>query len=104
MIHQTWYNFGQKGCQGMKKGQYTEEKIVQILKEASDVGNASEVCRKYGVSHSTFTRWRAKYSGLEVSDVTRLKQLETENTRLHRIVSKQALEIDGLKEVVSRKW
>jgi putative transposase len=88
----------------MKKGQYSDEKIVQILKEAAEVGNVSEVCRKYGVSQLTFGRWRAKFSGLEVSDVARLKQLEAENTRLHRIVSKQALGIDGLKEVVSKKW
>ena len=88
----------------MKRGQYSEEKIVKILKEAVEVGNATEICRKYAISHSTFTRWKDKYSGLEVSDVVKLKQLETENARLHRIVSKQALEIDGLKEVVSKKW
>jgi putative transposase len=88
----------------MKRGQYSEEKIVKILKEAVEVGNATEICRKYGISHSTFTRWKDKYSGLEVSDVVKLKQLEAENARLHRIVSKQALEIEGLKEVVSKKW
>ncbi len=56
----------------MKRGQYSEEKIVKILKEAVEVGNATEKCRKYGVSHSTLTRWKDKFSGLEVSDVVKL--------------------------------
>jgi len=88
----------------MKKGQYTEEKIVSILREAQQTENAAEVCRKYGVSQATFFRWKQKYSGMEVSEVTRLKDLEAENARLHRLVSRQALEIDGLKEVLGKKW
>jgi putative transposase len=88
----------------MKKGQYTEEKIVAILREAQQTENAAEVCRKYGVSQATFFRWKQKYSGMEVSEITRLKDLEAENARLHRLVSRQALEIDGLKEVFGKKW
>ena len=88
----------------MKKGQYSEEKIVAILKEAAEIDNAAEVCRKYGVSQPTFFRWKQKYSGMEVSEVTRLKEMEAENARLHRLVSRQALEIDGLKEVLKKKW
>lgn len=88
----------------MKKGQYPEEKIVAILKEAAQMGNAAEVCRKYGISQPTYFRWKQKYSGMEVSEVTRLKEMEAENARLHRLVSRQALEIDGLKEVLGKKW
>jgi len=88
----------------MKKGKYSEEKIVAILKEAAQLGNASEICRKYGISSPTFFRWKQKYSGLEASELSRLKELEIENARLHRIVSKQTLEIDGLKEVLGKKW
>jgi putative transposase len=88
----------------MRKGQYPEEKIVAILKEAAQLGNAAEVCRKYGISQPTFFRWKQKYSGMEISEVSRLKELEAENARLHRIVSRQTLEIDGLKEVLGKKW
>jgi putative transposase len=95
---------GRRDGSRIKKGQYSDEKIVQILKEAADTDSVPEVCRKYGVSPSTFTRWRARFAGFEVSDVARLRQLESENTRLQCIVAKQALEIDGLKEVVSKEW
>jgi putative transposase len=88
----------------MKNRQYPEEKIVAILKEATQMGNAAEVCRKYGVSQSTNFRWKQKYSGMEVSEVTRLKEMEAENASLHRLFSRQALEIDGLKEVLGKKW
>ena len=88
----------------MKKGQYSEEQIVAILKEAAQTGNAAEVCRKFGISQPTFFRWKQKYSGMEVSEVARLKDLEAENARLHKLVSRQALEIDGLKEVLGKKW
>ena len=88
----------------MKGTRYSEEKIVAILKEALEVGNASEVCRKYGVSQQSFFRWKAKYAGMEMSDVAKMKALEAENARLHKIVARQVLEIDGLKEVVSKKW
>jgi putative transposase len=62
---------------------YADEKIVEILKETIGPGNATEVCRKHGVSHSTFARYEDKPSWLEVSDVARLKRLEAENARLH---------------------
>lgn len=88
----------------MKKGQYSEQKIVAILKEALETENAAEVCRKYGVSQPTFFRWKQKYSGMEVSEVTKMKELITENAKLHKLVSRQALEIDGLKEVLGKKW
>lgn len=88
----------------MKKGQYSEQKIVAILKEALETENAAEVCRKYGVSQPTFFRWKQKYSGMEVSEVTKMKELIAENAKLHKLVSRQALEIDGLKEVLGKKW
>jgi putative transposase len=62
------------------------------------------VCRKYGVSEQTVYRWRNQYGGLETSELQRLRALEAENSRLKRIVAQQALDIDALKEVVSKKW
>lgn len=83
---------------------YKEEQIIGILKEVENGISVAEVCRKYGVSEQTVYRWRNTYGGLERSELQRLRELETENSRLKRIVAQQALDIDVLKEVVSKKW
>jgi putative transposase len=83
---------------------YKEEQIIRILKEVESGISVTEVCRKYGVSEQTVYRWRNKYGGLETSELQRLRELEAENSRLKRIVAQQALDIDMLKEVVSKKW
>jgi putative transposase len=83
---------------------YKEEQIIRILKEVESGISVAEVCRKYGVSEQTVYRWRNKYGGLDTSELQRLRELEAENSRLKRIVAQQALDIDVLKEVVSKKW
>ena len=83
---------------------YKEEQIIRILKEVENGISVSEVCRKYGVAEQTVYRWRSKYGGLETSELQRLRELEAENSRLKRIVAQQALDIDVIKEVVSKKW
>lgn len=60
----------------MKKGHYREEKIVAILKAATQSGNAVEVCRTYGLSQPTYFRWKQKYSRMEIAEVARLKEME----------------------------
>ena len=87
-----------------KGTRYKEEQIIRILKEVENSISVSEVCRKYGVAEQTVYRWRSKYGGLETSELQRLRELEAENGRLKRIVAQQALDIDVLKEVVSKKW
>jgi putative transposase len=87
-----------------KGTRYTEEQIIRILKEVESGIRVVEVCRKYGVSEQTVYRWRNKYGGLDTSELQRLRELEAENSRLKRIVAQQALDIDVLKEVVSKKW
>ena len=64
----------------------------------------AEVCRKYGVAEQTVYRWRSKYGGLETSELQRLRELEVENSRLKKIVAQQVLDIDALKDLVSKKW
>lgn len=62
------------------------------------------MCRKYGVAEQTVYHWRNKYGGLDTSELHRLVELEAENTRLKKIVAQQVLDIDALKELVSKKW
>ncbi len=85
------------------KQRYSEEQIVQILREAETSPPKAEVCRKYGISEWTYHRWKKEYQGLEVSQLRRLKQLETENIRLKKLVAEQALANEVLKEALVKK-
>ncbi len=88
----------------MKKSTFTEEQIIAVLKRA-DAGEAvADVCRQAGISDSTFYRWKAKYDGLEVNELKRLKQLEDENRRLKQIVADLTLDNTALKDVLAKKW
>jgi putative transposase len=87
-----------------KGTRYKEEQIIRILREVENGISVADVCRKYGVAEQTVYRWRSKYGGIETSELQRLRELEAENSRLKRIVAQQALDIDVLKEVVSKKW
>lgn len=87
----------------MKKTRYTATQIVGMLREAEALlgtgKNAPEVCRHLEISESTYYRWRAEYTGMQVDQVTRLKELEDENARLKKVVAEQALDISVLREV-----
>ena len=88
----------------MKKTRFTEEQIIQVLKEADGTTTVKEVCRRHGISPATFSNWRTKFGGMEVSDARRLKVLEDENRRLKKLVADQALDIQILRDVNSKKW
>jgi putative transposase len=88
----------------MKKKRFTEEQIIQILKEAAAGSKVPDLCRKHGVASVTFYRWKAKYDGMEVSDARRLKGLEEENRKLKRLLADSMLDIATLKDVLSKKW
>lgn len=88
----------------MKRSKYTEEQIVKILKEADAGVKLGELCRKYGFSEATYYNWKAKYGGMGVSDIKRLKQLEDENRRLKEIVADLTLDNQALKAVVSKNF
>jgi putative transposase len=83
---------------------YTEEQIIKILKEAEAGARAVDLCRKYGMSDASFYKWKAKYSGLTVSELKRLKALEDENRRLKQIVADQALDNRVLKDLLSKNF
>ena len=88
----------------MKARQNSEEQIIAVLKEAEAGAKVSDICRKYGMSDATYYNWKAKYSGLTVSELKRLKALEEENRRLKQIVAEQALDNRALKELLSKNF
>ncbi len=88
----------------MKRKRFTEEQIIGVLKEGEAGMATPELCRKHGISEGTYYRWKAKYGGMEVNEAKRLKALEDENRRLKRLVADQALDIQILKDVNSKKW
>jgi transposase-like protein len=87
----------------MKKTRFSEEQMVAILREA-DEKPVPEVAKRHGVSAQTIYAWRKHYGTLEPADVKRLRQLETENGRLKKMVADRDLEIDVLKEITRQKW
>lgn len=87
-----------------RRKRYTEDQIVAILKQAAAGMKTEELCRKYGVSPNTFYNWRQKYSGMTVPDIKRLKALEDENLRLKKKVAELTLDIDTVKDLLSKNF
>ncbi len=87
----------------MKRSRFSETQIVSILKEAERGIRVVDLCRKHGMSDATFYKWRAKYGGLEASDLKRLKALEDENLRLKRMYSELSLDHQVLQDVIEKK-
>jgi putative transposase len=88
----------------MVRKKYTEEQIIAVLKESEAGAKTADLCRKYGMSDATFYNWKAKYAGLTVSELKRLRSLEDENQRLKQIVAQQALDNWALKELLSKNF
>ncbi len=86
------------------KRRFTEEQIIGILREQEAGGTVKEITRRHGVPEQSFYRWKAKYAGLEVSELRRLKELEAENAKLKKLLAEAHLDNSALKDVVSRKW
>lgn len=82
---------------------FTEEQIIQILKEQEGGVGTAEICRRYGISGTTFYKWKGRYGGLEVSEARRLRVLESENGRLKKLLAEAMLDNSLLREVVSKK-
>jgi putative transposase len=87
----------------MKKSRYSETQIVSILKKQEAGVKLTELCREYGISEATFYNWKAKYGGMDVNEVKRLKDLESENAKLKKMYAELSLENYALKDLITKK-
>lgn len=87
----------------MKK-RFTEEQIIKSIQRYNSGTRAKDLCRELGISQQTLYAWKKKYSDMSVSEAKKLKALENENARLKKLIAEQALDIQILKEVNSKKW
>jgi putative transposase len=88
----------------MRRSRFTEEQVIGILREQEAGVATAEVCRKHGISETTFYKWKAKYGGMEVSEARRLRALEDENAKLKRLLAEAMLDNVMLKDIASKKW
>jgi putative transposase len=88
----------------MKRSRFTEEQIIGILKEQEAGQRTADVCRRHGISEATFYKYKSKYGGLQVSDMKRLRALESENAQLKKLLAETMLDNAVLKDVNSKKW
>lgn len=87
----------------MKK-RYSEEQIIKSIKEHEAGAKVEDICRELSISSGTFYNWRSKYAGLEVNEAKRLRELEAENNKLKKLLAEKLLEVDAMKDVLSKKW
>ena len=88
----------------MKGKQYTEEQIIGFLKAHEAGARIGDLVREHGFSEQSFYRWKSKFGGMEVSDAKRLRELESENARLKRLLADAELDKSMLRDVISKKW
>jgi putative transposase len=87
----------------MKKARFSESQIVAILKQQEAGQTVAQIAREHGISEATFYTWKSKYGGMQVSELTRLKELEAENRRLKQMYADLSLENQAIKEVLRKK-
>ena len=88
----------------MKKSKFSDSQVLSILKQASSGLSVPDLCREHGISSATFYKWRAKFGGMDLSMMSRLKELEAENARLKKMYADERLKSEILKEAIEKKW
>jgi putative transposase len=87
----------------MKRSKYSDSEIMSILKQASSGVPVASILREHNISSATFYKWRSRYGGMDLPMITKLKELEAENTRLKKMYAEERLKADILKEVLEKK-
>lgn len=87
----------------MTRSKFSENQIINVLKQVEAGRTVAEVCRDNAISTSTYFKWKAKYGGLEASDLKRIRDLEEENRQLKRMFADLSLENRALKDVLEKK-
>ena len=87
----------------MKNSRFTEVQIIKILSEQQQGKTVNEICREHGISQPTFYKWKSKYGGLEVQQLSKMKEMEKQLLQYKKIVAEQTLEIVVLKDVIEKK-
>ena len=88
----------------MKKPRYSDSQIISILKQAEAGTPVPERCREHGMSSASFYKWRAKFGGMDASMISRLKELEAENTKLKKMYAEERLKAEMVTEAMGKKW
>jgi putative transposase len=86
------------------KKRFSEEQIIGFLREAEGGLPIKELCRRHGFSEGSYYLWRSKFGGMSVPDAKRLKELESENARLKKLLAESMLELEVSREVIRKKW
>ena len=87
----------------MKKSRFSEQQIINILKQADAGVKVQDLCRQFGISDATYYKWKSKYGGMEAADIKRLREVEAENGKLKRMFADLALENRALKDLIEKK-
>jgi len=88
----------------MRKSRFSEEQIINVLKEQQAGVPVADLCRKHGISDATFYTWRTKYGGIEVSDARKLKVVEEENRKLKKLLAEAMLDVATLREALEKNF
>ena len=88
----------------MRQSKFTESQILAALKQAESGLPVNDVCRQIGVSPATFYKWRAKYGGLDASDLSRMRELEEENAKLKQMYAELSLRARAMEVVIAKKF
>ena len=88
----------------MRRGRFTEDQIIGVLREHEAGVKTAELCRKHGISDATFYKWRSRFGGMEISDARKLKALEDENRKLKKLLAETMLDASTLKEMLAKNF
>ena len=86
----------------MRRGRFTEDQIIGVLREHEAGVKTADLCRKHGISDATFYNWKAKFGGMTVSETARLRMLEDENRRLKKLLAESVLDNAVLKDLLRK--